>query len=672
MEGTNTDTSSKERGSIPLSCTEDVSQDEINAAKPQCTSPVTRTLPNNIWTNILEQYVLGDSTISQILLLRRVSPWFSDEILSILCTRQLLDLSWTLQWQRVPLEFTVSFVQGFFTQRKLSLKSHKQMRRAMLRAAGLDPRFSNAAEATCLTLKSKDPCLRQIVGPSSGITCNLHDMLEAIALALGNNVFNLGCSNSNAFVGSAITDERYWKLLTIFYQVSKDVKNEKLVPQLWSLLQDLFADKRLDEEERSNMICDCFVLAARTNNAKLIEMLYAEHENQAELLGKLGKRFQAQNALLESIRLGSLDAQNMLVSKKWEFVPDVTGYSTVLSLIIRQRHFPAKKRALMLKSIFDWTNTWRNTNVIETLLSRIGEEREPELLEAVVSALKSQHYFRHEEDTNAYHGPPAQPLWSLAHHDNPVEMIRSFFDNKHLLLPRMKEETYKEMRMQTLQLLFADRTGENQKCQASTEGLKIIIEHSEDLVEAKHGLQNIICQNCNKVELEKWDWLAKEVRLDSKCDEKHDGHTLGSALMEEGVKKLNVEMVRFLVENGVGLSKEATTSQVEEDDEERMEKLETITKLLAQGGQGECTQKRTVTTTFSASRVEAPKAKRRSATDTSPIIRISSAVARMAHAPRPRSVKRKSISKRYASKSGTKSSSIVSTQSVSSGSSVTG
>lgn len=640
-------------------------------------SKSAKSLPNNVWTNILQQYALGESTIPNILLLRRVSPWFNDEVLSILFVRQMIDFTWPWRNKRVPVEIMVCFIQGFFAQRKLPLKFHKQMRRAMLRAVGLDPRIPDVSEGTCLTSKPKQPCLRQIVGPSSGVTCVMHDMMEAIAFALATNVFYLGGEQTVVIPGFPTTENgtesRYWKLLTVVSQVSKNVKNEKAVSDLTSLLQEISADRMISDVDRSSMISDCFVLAARRNNPELIEVLYQVADDEADLASILNKRTQTQNALWESIRLGNLEALEKFMSKKWEFDLDVNPYSTCLTGIIYQKSLPAATRAKMLRSMLDWSKDWRKANMMEMLLVAIGSSCESVLLEEIVSALKADYHFNHpiEEETNPYHGPPSQPLWSLSHHENTVEMVKCFIDNRKLILPHMKDETWKEMRTQTLQLLFRDRTGKTQENSAKTEVLKLIIEHSQDLIEDKHSLQNIIILNFDELPPEKWDWLVEKIGLESKCDTTHEGHTLGSALIGVAVERLNVENVRFLVKSGVGLVKEANTIRVKDDDEAAMKRLETVTELLTQGGQGEYTQKRSIYTTFSASKVEPPKPKKKPAIESNPIMRISNTVVRMAHSPRPRSVKRTSISKRHSTKLGMKSGSVITAVSVSSGSSVT-
>lgn len=553
-----------------------------------------RQLPNNVWSVVIQEYLLEPtSTLSDGLALRQINSWFNDEVLCSLFVLQIKDLRNTVRYKRVPRHIGLLQLQGFFGKRKLPVKSHKLARKTILRTFGYDT-HDPALFNSCFHYRPGDVCPSKLVGSSSSSVCEIHDILNAITSAFGSLAFALGCDGEEYEI-SCSRDKRYWMLLKSCY------KSE--ISQVKYYVQELISDKSIEKDTLAAMICDCFLIATRENAPLLIDVLHEETKDCEEVLTKLGRRSSVANALLESIRLGRCEVFEKLLKWQWKFNNSNWSYVRIVKLIMNDDTYPKRDKTTqekLLRTMFEWTDTWRNISEMKEFLMRVGEKDQQHFLEVAVETLKSQHFFRHERGSEGSFYP-SQPLANLAQNGN-IELVKLYLDNRNILLPHTDEEKDRDMR----RLVLSKELERNSE--ARVDLMKLLIDHSQDLVDSKHELQTMLISQYDS-KLDTWAWLAKKVGLDSACKDLTQ-HTLGSAMLERAVEKLNVETVRFLVGNGIQLVAEASTIQVYDDDEEMMKRLDTIKTLLARGGQGEFKERKILETTFTPLKISNTRPKR--------------------------------------------------------------
>ena len=489
------------------------------------------TLPNHIWTIIIQQHLL-EASLSDCLRLRQVNSWFSEEVLCSLFVLQIRDLRKIVRYRRVPQSIGVLQLQGFFSKRKLTQKPHKSIRKTILRILGHDSKAPNGLDGTCLSYKPHQICPSKIVGSSSNSLCKDCDMMNAIVSAFGPLLFTLG-SDGNEFDTTAtyLKDKRYWLSLLTSYRGD--------IPQVKYLSQEIIADETMTGGGADSILCDCFTIATRQNNPLLVDVLFEESKECETVLTSLGKQGSVANCLLEAIRLGHCEVFEKLLKWQWKFNHDSWNYSRIVKLVIDEDLFPKKDRAThekLLRTLFEWTDTWRNISEMKDFLVKVGVNDQQHYLEIAVEALKSQHYFRHERGQEGTFSS-SQPLTNLAIHGN-LQMVKLFLDNRKILLPHTEPHQDMEMRRAVLAQEFENET-------PHVDLMKIIMDYSGDLLESRLELQKLLIQNYH-LKLHTWAWLAKKIGLQSHCSHLVL-HTLGSAMLEKAVESLNVEATRFLV-----------------------------------------------------------------------------------------------------------------------------
>lgn len=551
------------------------------------------TLSDNIWSNIIQQCLL-DSGLRACLNLRQVSCWFNDEVLCSLFILQIKDLEGSVTDRRIPRHIGYLQLQGFLNKRSQPRKKgHRAIRKAILRTLGYDPHDPNAIQNTCLCYRPQQICLSQIVGSSSSSSCNDHDTLNAVFSIFGPLVFSLGGS-SDQFNESWYRDERYWQLLVACYRGK--------LPALRNLLEEYTSDDSISQDMIASILCDCFVVATREDRPSMVDELYIEAKEHEEVLSKLTHMPAISNPLLEAIRLGHCEVLKRLLKWQWKFNSGSCSYVDAMQLIMNTNNYQNNDEAMcggMLRVLFDWTDTWRNIAEMKGFLIQVGQNNQQNFLEIAVGALRSQHYFRHERGTEGSFSA-SQPLLALTEHGN-LEMLKLFLDNRKLLLPHT--DTAQDMRMR--ELVICDEL--DRQSEARVPILKLIMHYSQDLVDSKRELQQMLVPHYD-TRLDKWAWLAMTVGLDSVCED-YENQTLGSLLLGKAVEGLKVETVRFLVNNDVQLESEARTFQVYEDDISEMARLKKVKELLRRGGQGDYTRRKVLETTFTPTKA-GPKRKR--------------------------------------------------------------
>ena len=403
----------------------------------------------------------------------------------------------------------------------------------------------------------------------------------------GPRVFAFGAETDEDYDGCLPKDVRYWRVLMACQR-----NDECLVREL---LQDLTADEHLREDRIASVFCDCFLIATRTNSPGMVAVLHEEAKDLDAVHTKLENRQDSLNCLAEAIRLGHYEVFELLLKWKWNFGRTRSDwtYTDYLFLILGDRLClnesvdELEVRQRLMRIMLEWTDRWRNISKMKEFLVRIGQRDAQWALQVAVDTLRSQHYFRHERGEEGSF-LACDPLADLAKSNN-LELLRLYFDNQHLLLPHTTTSAHMDMRRLVIAMEFERTEG------ARVDVLKLVAEHSPDLLESRHDLQAILIEQVES-KLETWAWLAKKVGLHALCEDEEQ--TLGSAMLALAVSKLNIETVRFLVNNGVQLSKEASTFQVYEDDDNTMKRLLIVRELLGKGGQGAVRERRAVETTF--------------------------------------------------------------------------
>ncbi|KAK5091432.1 hypothetical protein LTR05_001615 [Lithohypha guttulata] len=551
------------------------------------------TLSDNVLSNIIQQYLL-DSDLHACLQLRQVNRWFNDEVLCSLFILQIKDLEDSVAYKRIPRHIGYLQLQGFLNKRSQPRKKgHRAIRKAILRTLGYDPHDANTILNTCLCYRPQQVCFGQVVGSSSTSSCNDHDMMNAVFSVFGSLVFSLGGS-SDHFNQLWYRDERYWRLLVACHRGD--------VPALQDLLEEYTADDSVSQDMVASILCDCSVVAARQDRPSIIDELYIEAREHEEVLSKLTHMPAVSNPLLEAIRLGYREVLKRLLKWQWKFNSGNCSYVDAMQLIMNTKTYQNNDEAMcggMLRVLFDWTDTWRNIAEMKGFLIQVGQNNQQSFLEIAISALRSQHYFRHERGTEGSFSA-SQPLLALTEHGK-LEMLKLFLDNRKLLLPHT--DTAQDMRMRGL--VICDEL--DRRSEARVPILKLIMHYSQDLVDSKRELQQMLMPHYG-TRLDKWAWLAMTVGLDSVCED-YENQTLGSLLLGKAVEGLKVETVRFLVNNNVQLESEARTFQVYEDDVWEMARLKKVKELLQRGGQGDYTRRRVLETTFTLTKA-GPKRKR--------------------------------------------------------------
>lgn len=438
------------------------------------------------------------------------------------------------------------------------------------------------------------------MGASSSVNnhdCNACDMMNAMVSVFGSAVFGFGAETDEDYDGCLPKDVRYWRVLKACQRNN--------IPETRELLQDFLADESLALGKVASVFCDCSLIATRMNYVSMIMMIREEAGDRDDIPSKLAKRQDNLNCLAEAIRLGHYDIVENLLKWRWRYRPTRSGWSYMeyLKLILTGDLYlddgmdKQLTREKMLRSMFDWTEEWRNIAEMKGFLVWVGEHNAQWALQAAVDALRSQHYFRHERG-EAGSFTSDEPLSHIAGSGNP-EMLKLYFDNQHLLLPHTTSPEHLLMRSLTLQAEF------NRDGGARADVTKLIVEYSQDLLDEKRSLHSILIDQFDR-KLETWAWLATMVGLESKCED-HNNQSLGSIMLASAVSELNVETVRFLVNNGVQLVGEASTFQVYEDDPMTMQRLSTVRKLLKRGGQGAVRERRVIESTFLPIYTSAPR-----------------------------------------------------------------
>jgi len=414
-------------------------------------------------------------------------------------------------------------------------------------------------------------------------------MMNAMVSLFDSKIFGFGADTDESYDGCLPRDVRYWQVLMACQRDN--------ISMVRKLLEDITSDESLEGGKVASVFCDCFLIATRMNYPAMITMLYEEAKDQEDVPTKLGRRQEELNCLAEAIRLGHCEVFEMLLKWKWKFNQSRSdqNYTTYLQLILDGRlHLgdgieEQQVREKLMRTMLDWTESWRNISEMKDFLIRIGRNNAQWALQAAVDTLRSLHHFRHERGEE---GPfdAADPLNDIAGSGS-LEMLKLYFDNEHLLLPHTTADEKTRMRHLVICAEF-DRFHEDVRVDV----LKLIIEHSPDLLTHKNRLQTTLIEQCD-MKLETWAWLAKKVGLDSDC-EGHNNQSLGSVMLGLAVSKLNVETVRFLINNKVQLATEVSTFQVYEDDDETMKRLLIVRELLGKGGQGAVKERTVIETTF--------------------------------------------------------------------------
>lgn len=502
---------------------------------------------------------------------------------------QIKNLRDAVRYKRVPSDIALLQLQGFFGKRSVTVKEHKIARKAILRLSGYDP--YGLINDTCFAYRPDQQCVSTAVG-SSRARCKAHDIMNAMICAIGGyEVFNYGYPDDVGYTGAAPKDIRYWSLLMSCYWNDEIQVREKL--------QELMADESFELKVASTF-CDCFMIATRRNYPSLINVLHEEARDREDVHEKLGKRPSEFNVLIESIRMGLTEVFENLLKWKWKFVHDSWSYLRYVKHILDYEKIEENTRQTLLRMMLTWTEQWRNISEMKSLLQHMGKNNSKRMLEIFVESLKSQHFFRHERGADGDF-TPAEPLLDFCRSDSHIEMLRLFLNNRKLLLPHTTEQQDMEMRRLCINREL-DYSASILKSSARLDVLELLVDHSQDLVDEKSKLQVILCEipMGREDKLKEWGWLAKKVGLKTKCSKEsgHDGIQLGSVLLAKAAEKLDVEVVRFLTDNGCMLAREAKTFQVYENDEVTMDQLETVRELLARGGQGEYKERRVLETTF--------------------------------------------------------------------------
>lgn len=508
--------------------------------------------------------------------------YFNEEILRSLFVLQIKPLRDDVKWRRVHRNFSLLHIQGFFGKRTLLVEEHRIARKALLRVAGFDP--YELITNTCFSYRPGQQCLTTAVG-SSRARCKAHDLMDTMICAIGSyEVFVYGQDVDEGFTGAAPKDIRYWSLLLACYW------NDHV--QVREQLQDMIADPSFEGKVAST-ICDCFMVATRRNYPSLINLLHEEVKEREDVLEKLGKRSSEFNVLVESIRMQYSDVFETLLKWKWRFVHDSWSYMRFMTYILDTK-MEAFQRETLFRIMLTWTDTWRNISEMKSLLQKIGGKQNKRLLEILIEVLKSQHFYRHERGVEGSFDDTT-PLKEFCTPSGDIDMLQMFLENRNLMLPHTTDAKDMEMR----RLVIYDEM--QSRPRMNVPRLKLLVEHSQDLIDEKAKLQSIMCQTTmgKKGRFHEWSWLAKKVGLKSTYDDgSSQGAIFGSVLLALAAGKLDVDAVRFLTENGSKLAQEASTFQVYEDDEDAMSRLDTVRELLARGGQGEYKERRVFETTF--------------------------------------------------------------------------
>lgn len=452
--------------------------------------------------------------------------------------------------------------------------------------------------------------------------------MNATVSVFGSKIFGFGADTDKGYDGCLPRDVRYWRVLMECQR--------KNVPVVQHLLREISSDGSLEEGKVASVFCDCFLIATRMNYPAMITTLYQEATDLEQVPAKLGKRQGELNCLAEAVRLGHGEIFKILLMWKWVFdnTRNNWTYTAYLQLIL-DGHLCLSEgtdeqpvRENLMRTLLDWTDNWRNIAEMKGFLVRIGKTNAQWALQAVVDTLRSQHHFRHERGEEGLFDVD-DPLKEIADSGN-SEMLKLYFDNEHLLLPHTTADELTRMRY----LVICAELGRPDD-EVRVDVLKLIIEHSADLLLHKGLLQPMLIEKCDK-KLETWAWLAKKVGLHSIC-ESHNNQSLGSVMLGSAVSKLNVETVRFLVNNKVQLSTKVSTFQVYEDDEETMKRLLIVRELLGKAGQGAVKERMVIETTFLPIKI---RSHRRTLSDMSIRVKSKTRAAAKAAYARPRNLKR--------------------------------
>lgn len=497
------------------------------------------------------------------------------------------DLRRSTKHLHIPHRIAFLQLQAFFAQKEIPQKQHKVARRGMLRAGGHDPHrpISN----TCFAYRRGQTC-------PSATECKAHDIINALIYAQDSHVFVWGTHKQypNDIFGA--TDARVWETLIATYKNDHD--------RIRQILREMVSNGFVDHGVR--FFHRCMLIATRTNNPAMILTFKKEVEGQSVNneyhRSRLGEPSPLHNCLNESIRLGYLEVFDNLLQWNWKFANPDWSLHRYLERILTAKHFSQSQREDFFSILLERTEAWRGLCEMSALLVLIGESDNQRALEILLKVSKTKNV--NPQLMTRYHAP-SEPLSALTKNGN-FELVKLYLENRNFLLPNIYPDADGLMRR-----LVVDQELKSESPRIPL--IKLIIDHSGDLLEEKLQLMTVLTQpEIQKQDLVNWAWLALKLDLKSVYNSAPPG-SFGSILLRDAVSALKVETVEFLVSNGVSLESDASTPQVYEDDEETMQRLKSVQMLLARGGQGQFSERKTVETTFSCVVDRAPKTNKRMA-----------------------------------------------------------
>ena len=574
-----------------------------------------RSLPAELITKIIEQSVL-DSTLQSSLELRHVCKWFDTELVRLMFVVQITpNFAETVHKARLPENLSIAMLQGFMTARVLTEKLDRRVRRRILQYLHISP--EELPDKPCLHYRGPTAGCALLEGSSKSnettSICTTHKLYSTLVAAFGSNIVHLGNTVFNTIGRTNFPGCVYFLTLLMNCFDCNDTK----VIEIFGEMEKVMAESQ--PQFLGHIYVTCFWLTVRRLNLiqsnpktigshkngsanildaaevdhylRMLSTLHGEVTSRESLLTALHQNY-PDNILVEAARTGQIPVFEMLMKRRWKFTGGSWPYIRILKLIMYCKLYVPESQELeirkaLMSTLFEWTDEWRNIEETKTYLMKAGSKHLQWPIEIMVESLKNAHFFRHERG-NEGDFLLGEPLQSVA--EGSVEMVKLFMDNRKILLPHTLEAQDSDMRYHAICNEFNRET-------VQEDMIKTILIYSQDLIEEKTRLQKLLKNQYSKP-IRTWAFIAEQVGLDLPASDESDAETTGSEMLGKAVSVLNVETVRYLLAKRVRLMKSASAPQVYSDDDENLNKLITINKLLRNYGQGGTQERRIIEMTF--------------------------------------------------------------------------
>lgn len=480
-------------------------------------------------------------------------------------------------------------LQGFLMQKRIPNSAHRLMRKAILEAIGHDRRLLSSD--TCPLYPASHICAyAQTSQTPTQLDCPIHNTLNALIHGLNNNIFRLGIRDETILRGPETHTPGAVEALVAVY-----TGNE-------TRLCKVFGQVEPDEMRAAIVfpVVKCLFVAVRANRPSMIVTLMTElHKVPAAnfQLRRYNERPDpVDNCFKEAIRLNRFEVFDALLEHVSKLRQSENFIGDICQVILRQaRHLPRFRRDAFFRALLTRTTNWSTMDNVASILKSIGESHNESAMKILLRALRTGHengYSNAEERANspfADQGP--RHLFTFVNTGH-VRMVSLFLENTSVLFPKLQLQHYKAIREGILVEQLSSTSSDPSL-------VKLIVEHSEDLLEEKKVLMSLLLRpEVQAQRPERWAWLALKLGLDTLYERFPSAHPFGAVLLHYAITTLNEENVKFLISEGARLAEDAVAPLIHEDDEEALNKVTEISRLLGLVGQRHVTQRKAVTLTF--------------------------------------------------------------------------